>query len=462
MTEEKKKAINKLGKLLLNNGVLIAFVLYLIVFGIFCSSFNSNWFLWLLISCFIGWISSFIYKKVEAEDEMHFEPVKYDYKYDTPNSWKERWKNTEQTMREMSGLIYLRWMLTLSFLAVACYIMHESLSSLWLNDNGLGGIFCWFLSLIVIVTLFWATGWLTHQLPYVQSEYKNLFIVCCVGLYLLFDIAAFTFNYFHIYSNFGETQIMVQAVRTSEELSKYITPIISSEKQNVNTILDSFHQINQPKLDKIAKYTTEKRKLQEKLSKGEINKYVWDENINMRYTNAVYNQTNKEIEKLDKKIDGLENTIETSPDIPKKDAIISADNLLHTLDSLIVKFGSAKMANEKAKQRSIKGSIVKAEGELYGKLDSVLQKNSIIIKYHSIINTKTIDQNKALNDLFELLGGEYEANHEELASEGEKEVHELLHKESIRSVALSALIDLAPIFLALLVAFPTTNSRKRQ
>ncbi|MEI6529776.1 MAG: hypothetical protein WCN88_05305 [Candidatus Falkowbacteria bacterium] len=458
MTEEKKKAINKLGKLLLNNGMLIAFVLYLIVFGIFCSSFNSNWFLWLLISCFIGWTSSFFYKKFEAEDEMRIEPVNYDYKDNTPNNWKERWENIGQTMREMSGWIYLRWVLTLSFLAVACYIMHESLSTLWLNENGLGGIFCWFLSVIVIVTLFWATGWLTHQLPYVQSEYKNLFIVSCVGLYLLFDIAAFTFNYFHIYSNFGETQIMAQAVRISEELSKYITPIISSEKQNIDTI-------EQPKLDRIEAYKKEKRELQERLNGTSSNNTIIPQKIyyenNFSYINPVYIQVKRDIKKLDKKIDDLEITDEDR-NSPNKYAIISADKLLHTLDSLIVKFDSAKIANDKAKQRNLKGSIVKAEGELYGKLDSVLQKNSIVIKYHSIINTKTIDQNKALNDLFELLSDEYEANHKKLTLEGEKEVHELLHRESIRSVWLSALIDLAPILLALLVAFPATNSRKRQ
>ena len=454
MTEEKKKVIIKLGKLLLNNGMLIAFVLYLIVFGIFCSSFNSNWFFWLLISCFSGWVTSFFYKKFEAEDEMRIEPANYDYKCNTPNSWKERWENTEQTMREMSGWVYLRWVLTLSFLAVACYIMHESLSSLWLNENGLGGIFCWFLSLIVIVTLFWATGWLTHQLPYVQSEYKNLFIVSCVGLYLLFDIAAFTFNYFHIYSNFGEAQIMAQAVRTSEELSKYITPKISSEKQNIDTI-------EQPKLDKIAAYKKEKSKLLEDLNNKKILQKIYDEK-NFSYKNFVYFQAKRDIKKLDKKIEDLEIITDEDRDSPNKYAIISADKLLHTLDSLIVKFDLAKIANDKAKQRSLKGSIVKTEGELYGKLDSDLQKNSIVIKYHSIINTKTIDQNKALNDLFELLGHEYGANHKKLTSEGEKEVHELLHKESIRSVALSALIDLAPIFLALLVAFPAANSRKRQ
>ncbi len=461
MTEEKKKAINKLGKLFLNNGLLITFVLYIVVFGIFCRNFNSNWFLWLLISCFIGWVTSFFYKKFEAEDEICIETVNYDYKYDTPKSWKERWKSTGQKMREMSVWIYLRWILTISFLAVACYIMHESISFLWMNENGLDGVFCWFLSVIVIVTLFWVTGWLTHQMPYIQGDKKILFLVCCIGLYILFDIAALTFNYFHIYSNFGETQIMAQAVRTSEELSKYITPNISTDKQKINTKLDSLRQVNQPNINKINEYKTEKSELQEKLNSSQITRYKYDEK-NFRYTNPVFNQVNKNIKELDKKIEDLDDTIQTPPIIQKKDAIFSADSLLHTLDSLILRFDLEKIAGNKVMQRNIKSNIVKVEGELYGKLDSLSQKNITVIKYHTIINTKTIDQNKALNDLFELLSGKYTENHNNLRSEGEKEVHELLFKESIRCFFLSILIDLAPILLAGLVAFPAISSTKRQ
>lgn len=458
MTEEKKITLNKIGTVLLNNGLLLAFVLYIIVCGIFCSSFNWKWFLWLLISCFIGWLFSYFYKKLEAEDEMPIEPVSYNYKYDAPKSWKERWKNTGQSLREMSGWSYLRWVLTISFLTVACYIMHESLSSLWLNEEGLGGIFCWFLSVIVIVTLFWVTGWLTHKLPYIESEYKKLFIVSCVGLYLLFDIAAFTFNYFHIYSNFGETQIMAQAVRTSEELSKYITPKISSKKQNVNTILDSINQLNDPINCKIKKFSAEIDTLKNQLRKEQKTIII---NGVSQYNN-VYGLTEKRIKTLVKNIERLDGNIIKPQIINNKNAIFSADTLLQKMDTLILQFNTAKIANNKVNQRTLKSSIVKAEGELYGKLDSILQSDPIITKYHIIINTKTIDQNKALNDLFELLGGQYTENHSKLGSEGEKEVHELLHKESFRSVALSALIDLAPILLALLVAFPTTNRRKRQ
>ncbi len=469
MREEKKAVLKKLGKILLNNGLLIAILLYFITCGFFCNNFNGKWLLWLFISCFIGWLFSFFYKEYEKADEMTIEPVIYDHRYDEQVSWKDRLKNIGKSVREMSGWNYLRWALIISFLSVACYIMHESLSSLWIKNEKWDKIFCWFLSMIVIITLFWITGWITHQHSKINNSYKKLFFFSCIGLYILFDLAPFTFNYFHIYSNFGNTQIMAQTVKASDELIKLIKPIIWEEIKPKQIILDSLNNVNKEYFNEIKNCEKRKEILLDSFDKmatsinpsGRTSKFKTTKDGETTKTessittiNNRVNQISRQIESLNKKVKGKEIFEKTTPIV---NDLKRTDILLNEIDSLIRIYNEAKFDNNKENQINITRDIIFNVGKLNGEfIDDSISKKLI-----SIINSEQIERDKALNDLFELILGKYEDNNNQLPIE-KREIHTLLHKVSIQSVALSALIDLAPIFLALLITFPTTNRRKRQ
>jgi hypothetical protein len=403
-----KRFKKNLPLLIMRNSIWIMIILYLLIAIWWCKSlsdfFSGRTLIMFIIFVAIGALCSSFYKKFEQDEEK----AKIDFGNDAiPEGIHEQqgikhkiWeKQFWLSLFEMSGWDYLRIGLTILFLFANWWIMHQSIASLWLTES----FFCWFLSLSVILVLFWITGFFVYKIPQIKRGSRVLFIGVCVALYILFDIAAFTFNYFHIYSNFGQTQQMAKSVKISDNFVKYVIPLIETERNATEIKLKEIATRNKENFENY-----EMHEANERFYNGEVRKYSAETSEN-KTTNLVaqidsittktettktetsYEKMKKNLAEATKKKNEAWNKISQEDRdslmkfTPLKEKLDDAFILCQQLNNDIEKFKMAKNTNDSTDNGikfRLKNDIVENMNLLYGRLRDTTLKNDTIAIHH--------------------------------------------------------------------------------